>query len=340
MSKINLLTIHWGLSYGAIMQTYATCKLLEMCGHHVNVINIIHPRLRKFYTKLRSFLLLCMDCQFSLFKHRYFSHLTHKMYYLDLNKIPKADYTVIGSDQVWNNEITSPIDLTYFINFPTPTKKISLASSFGIETWAGDQQYTAKIKTLLEQFHAISTREVSGEKILNNVFNVKSTVLIDPTLAYGNFAQLAYNTRPINKIFPFFINKNPENDAIVEHISKDMQIPIFKHNKFSFYLKNSPRHWITRIRNSQLIITNSFHGVAMSIVFKKEFIVLCSNPRQFTRIDNLLQLLNLRARFVSSINDFESRKAEINKPINYLEIDKVLMRERANYIDFIGRNFQ
>lgn len=40
MAKVNLLTIHYGKCYGAVMQTYATCKMLEDAGHSVCVINL------------------------------------------------------------------------------------------------------------------------------------------------------------------------------------------------------------------------------------------------------------------------------------------------------------
>ena len=43
MAKINLLTIHYGKCYGAVMQTFATCKMLENEGHSVCVINLINP---------------------------------------------------------------------------------------------------------------------------------------------------------------------------------------------------------------------------------------------------------------------------------------------------------
>ena len=41
MTKVNLLTIHYGKCYGAVMQTFATCRMLEQAGHTVRVINLI-----------------------------------------------------------------------------------------------------------------------------------------------------------------------------------------------------------------------------------------------------------------------------------------------------------
>ena len=48
MTKVNLLTIHYGKCYGAVMQTFATCRMLEQAGHTVRVINLINPSQKAF----------------------------------------------------------------------------------------------------------------------------------------------------------------------------------------------------------------------------------------------------------------------------------------------------
>lgn len=136
MAKINLLTIHWGKCYGAVMQTYATCKLLEESGHEVHVINLIHPSTKKTYKRLRKWVDLFREFQFYLFKKKYFSNLTSKSYEILYNKLPSADYYAVGSDQVWNKDITDPFYLDYYLHFvPNRIKRISLSSSFGKTEW-------------------------------------------------------------------------------------------------------------------------------------------------------------------------------------------------------------
>ena len=80
MAKINLLTIHYGRCYGAVMQTYATCRLLEEAGHDVTVINIVHPRLKNHYKSFRKLSGIITEWQFYIFKKRYFSKMTSKTY--------------------------------------------------------------------------------------------------------------------------------------------------------------------------------------------------------------------------------------------------------------------
>lgn len=339
MAKINLLTIHWGMSYGAIMQTYATCKLLEESGHEVSVINIVHPRLRFFYTSIRAFFCFFVDVQFSLFKQRYFSNLTPKMYRINPRYLKTADYVIVGSDQTWNRNITSPLEFNYFVDFAPNVKKVSLSSSFGSSKWEENEEYTSRVKELLCQFDALSVREDSGKEILKNIFGLESMLLVDPTLAYGKYDDLLLYQRPNNQIYTFFVNERNQYEGIIEHVSRDLDIPIFKHSKMSYYFKNSPRHWLTYIKNSSVIITDSFHGLVFSILFQKDFFVLCGDEKKFTRIDSLLSLLGIRERYICSIEDYEARK-ETFYSINYTQIERILHDERLKYKSFIDKNIK
>lgn len=338
MAKINLLTIHWGRSYGAIFQTYATAKLLEESGHKVTVVNLLHPRLKYYFLRLRAWFYLIMDLQFAIFKTRYFTKLTKRMYGFSANKIPFADYIVIGSDQVWNKDITSPMDLHYYIDFNDNIKKVSLASSFGKSEWTEDEKYTNHVKSLFHKFDAISVREETGQKILKNNFEVNSTLLIDPTLAYANFDNLVLNNKNKNQIFTFLFSSSEQSKQIVNAISKEKSLPVFKFNKFTFYLQNGPRHWLTRIKNSQIVITDSFHGLAFSLIFQKEFFVLCADTKKFTRLESLLKLLNLEHRFIRSLDDFNNRKKQLELPIDYTKVQQVLSIEQNKYKEFIKNN--
>lgn len=211
MAKINLLTIHYGQCYGAVMQTYATCRLLEEAGHDVIVINIVHPRLKNHYKSFRKLTGIITEWQFYIFKKRYFSKMTSKTYSIDNQKLPDADYTIVGSDQVWNRDITGNFGNAFFLDFvPENQKRIAFCSSFGKSVWEEDENYTQSVKSELDKFLAISVRETSGVKILNEIFGIKGISLQDPTIGYGEFDSLVLNDKVQNSIFPFLLNLSPE----------------------------------------------------------------------------------------------------------------------------------
>ena len=80
MTKVNLLTIHYGKCYGAVMQTFATCRMLEQAGHTVRVINLINPSQKGNWKSIHYWMDCVREFQFWLFKKKYFSKLTNKAY--------------------------------------------------------------------------------------------------------------------------------------------------------------------------------------------------------------------------------------------------------------------
>ena len=94
--------------------------------------------------------------------------------FFETYNLPKSDVTVVGSDQVWNRDITGCFGNPFFLDFANDQRKVAMSSSFGKGIWDEDKKYTAAVKALLSQFSVISVRESSGVKIINN------------TLAYAN----------------------------------------------------------------------------------------------------------------------------------------------------------
>ena len=179
MANINLLTIHWGMSYGALMQTYATCQLLKEAGHDVRVINLMHPKVRYKYIVPKRWIYLIREFLFWKFKRKNFAPLTSKTFSIKTSKLPNADLTIVGSDQVWNRRITGIFGKTFYLDFvPEHQKRIALSSSFGVSDWNYDETYTREVQLLFDKFDAISVREFSGITILHNVFNKKQDILL------------------------------------------------------------------------------------------------------------------------------------------------------------------
>lgn len=341
MARINLLTIHWGKCYGAVMQTYATCKLLEDAGHEVSVINLIHPSVKESYKRIRRWVDLYRELQFYLFKKKFFSPLTTKSYSVRYDKLPQADYYVVGSDQVWNRDITKPFYLDYFLQFvPDTVKRVSLSSSFGKQSWSEENEITDKVAQELNKFSAISVREDSGVEILHETFGILATQLPDPTIGYGKFEQLLPDRRKKHQLFTFLFRNTTETRAIVESCATELHVPVHKNNRFNIYIKNGPVDWLSNIANSEFIITDSFHGLALSLIFNKQFLVLCADEKKFTRLESLLRLVGLEDRYVKSLNDFETRKKELLRSIVYSNVNMAFDLERKRYNHFIEQNIK
>ena len=335
---VNLLTIHWGYSFGAVLQTYATCKILSSFGKKVNVINLLNHDADFDYKQWRSYFNLINIYKFYNFKRIYFPNLTKKMYFIDTHKIPKAEYTVVGSDQVWNKTITKENSLSFFLDF-TNNVKFSFSSSFGVDEWIENNQYTEVVKKNLSQFSHVSVRESTAKTICEKYFDIQSEQIIDPTLIWGRFDDLITKKAPIDQIFPFFLHRSIEKDQIVSYIAKQTNLSVFRYNMFTLRLFRGPLDWLSRMYNSKFIVTDSFHGVAFSILFRKNFIVLCSEPQKFTRISSLLELTNLKGRYVQSYEDLISRWEILSKSINFDYAYTILEKQRNKAKIYLNKVF-
>ena len=339
MAKINLLTIHWGNCYGAVLQTYATCKLLESYGHEVTVINLIHSDAVKKFTHIKEYTNLLAHFQFWKFKKRYFSKMTHKMQKIDMKYIPNADYTVVGSDQVWNRNITTYLASNFFLDF-ADNKLVALSSSIGRKCWEWDSNYTLQVEKYLRRFQSISVREDSAVDILKKIFDIDSTQLLDPTLAYGKFTSFVKKDVHKQRIFSFTYNNSNEAKRIKKGISQKLGLPLYVENAFTHRLDASPIDWLNNIYNAEFVITDSFHGVAFCLIFQKNFIVLCANKKQFTRIESLLRKIGLLDRVIYSFNELMERDDVLHNSINWDIVNKILDKEREAYNEFILKNFK
>ena len=94
--KIGIVTIYNVPNYGAILQAYSLAEYLRREGHEVVLFNVDSPKRHPYIYKLkRLFKLGFID----KFQQRNYPAITS-----NLNE--EVDIYMVGSDQVWNIEIT------------------------------------------------------------------------------------------------------------------------------------------------------------------------------------------------------------------------------------------
>ena len=345
MAKVNLLTIHWGESYGAVMQTYATCQILKNLGHDVTIINLVDYRFTARFRRWQTVFDLPRIIGFKRFKRKYFGKMTPLMYTINERMIPRADYTIVGSDQVWNRDITNKLGLFYYLPFAKDSKRLSLASSFSKSAWQEEEGYTEQVREELKKFIALSVREESGVRICNDVFGLKAKWVIDPTIALGDYKSLIGEVQSDGTICSFRFRRGALFAQCLSFISSQIGRPI---KYIRFYDKNddgmhipcnTPQRWLKEIAKSDFVVTDSFHGVVFSILFHKQFVTLPAIPERFERIESLLSMLNLSDRIVKSEKELSSQSALLH-PIDYNKVDIIIEEWRKEYFDYVNFNIK
>lgn len=344
--RIALLTIWHDGNYGAEMQAYATIKILRSLGHDVKMINLYLNDSTgiTFRNRINNTISSIFPARLK-FNHFWKQYIPTTRYYNSIQELkdnpPKADIYIVGSDQVWNPDITKGKKLVFFLNFGDDSiKRIAYGSSFGTDTWK-HPELTEDIKKLLNGFSAISCRESSGINILKNIFNVDATHVLDPTLLFNSYPELVGNVKQLKTLVYYPLSSNPQLTDYAKHLAKKLGLSACNANRVKLipgskivWNKNSIEGWIKDLAGATFIITTSFHGIAFSLLYHRQFAVLITNKTRSTRITSLLSSLELEDRIYHTLNELDSAKPWTVK-IDYKKIDEKLNIMRNFSIQYL-----
>lgn len=361
--KIGTLTYHDTTNYGAVLQAFALQKKLEDLGYDSEIIDYKCNAITDRYKITR----ICDSKNIKQFIKGILTNKNNRKLKNEFEKFNKDkqnisnktynknnikevnnlyDKFIVGSDQVWNLDLSGN-DTTYMLDFVTDNKrKASYAASFGYKIVPS--QYIETTKKNLSTFNDILVREEQGKKIVKDLINKDAKITVDPTLLFNksewiNLMDLN-NTIKINKdyILLYIIAPNKEIIKFTRRLAKDRNCKIIYINhsyKNILGMKNiktaGPIEFLEYIKNAKYIVTTSFHGVAFSINFEKQFFYALSSEKNNynSRIENLSKILNLENRKISK--DFYNYSK-----IEYIEIRKKLEKIRNESIKILKEELE
>lgn len=342
MAKVNLLTMHYTDNNGSFFQTYATCRLLEECGHSVTIINLQDRNWnRGRWKRWISYYKLLRYLRFELARKKYYPPRTKLMFKVDTQLIPEADYYIVGSDQVWNKDITYYDYLSYFLAFVNKGKRISLSSSMGIK-WNVDEGLTKSVKEELNKFNAVSVRELDMVDACKRLFGIDPVCLIDPTLAWGNYSEFLHKGNERNHVGIYTYRSSGYAPLIAHSLGESMKQNVHWTNelpkkgfKSGLLFWEDPTDWINTINTSSIFVTDSFHGVAFSLILNVPFIATVASKNKISRIESLLSIAGLESRLVHSMDDYVARRESLLEPIDWPSVNQRIEIEREKYKQFV-----
>lgn len=251
------------------------------------------------------------------------------------------DTFVCGSDQIWAPNVFNDVYMLSFVD--DEKKKVSYAASIGLPYIPNE--LIEKYRTLLGRFDYISVRERQGADLLNTLFGIKSSVVLDPTLLLTkeDWSLLGLTKKMCNNryVLCYFLGEQEEHRKIVEDFAKKQGLKVVSIYRFSVDIRPGfitdtdvgPLEFINYIRNADFIFTDSFHGVCFSINLNRNFYVMKrfaenSPINQNSRIENILSLLELKDRLICSVPE------DINM-IDYKVVNKTLEKLRSESHQFL-----
>ncbi|MGN0488977.1 MAG: polysaccharide pyruvyl transferase family protein [Ruminococcus sp.] len=192
----------------------------------------------------------------------------------------------------------------------------------------------------LKCFDNISVREKYLVDYFSKLTDKTIYNCIDPTFlrTKSDYDSLIENYKQDNGnrkefIYVYLLGKNLEAYEYANKIAKKYNLDIYCHvsnisllegNIFST-IDDGPLEFLCRIRDSKFVITDSFHGTALSIIYQKQFFTFTRGTMSI-RLENLLSTIDAKDRLVEHISDqtdisqsidYSKINANINKWINY-----------------------
>ena len=333
--KIGIITFHWATNFGAVLQAYALQQYLISLNYEVEIINYKPPKydfsIRSIVSKRvwTNILQWKKERGIKKFRNRYLN-LTQRYYSekeLVLNP-PICDIYITGSDQVWNPYFTQfgegKTTLSYFLSFGDKNvKKIAYAVSFGVTEF--DDKLLSIATPVINNFTAIGVREKTGLDILKSLkFKNQGQLVPDPTLLlnekdYGNF--IRNNSVASDYCFIYILR----NTTLCRTLTNDMR-KLHYHTIVSKFSDNSIEQWLTYIKFSKFVITNSYHGMLFCIQFHKPFVIVSEQGHLCGMNDRFYTILNefgLKNRVAAT--DLSDIQTIIKSEINWAQVDLKLI---------------
>lgn len=371
-NKVGIIAVT-NYNFGSLLQSFALLKTVEKMGYDVEIISYhekIVNKLQRFQNKeyicnkkrsfernlfFTFFKRKCKQqrlCKFEEFVRNYI-HLSipcceKKQLSLLANKY---NFILLGSDQVWH-----PMNLAmdYFtLNFvPDDIRKIAYAPSFGVSTLPNKMK--PAYQQFISRFQFLSCREETGIQLVRELTGREAEIVCDPTLLLNKdiWEDLSGKEKKVEGkyVFCYFIGNNPNQREMVVEFSKQNHLKIVSLLHIDEYISTDenyaditpydigPLEFLNLIKNSEYVMTDSFHATLFSLVFHKCFYTFnrFENNRgnsTTNRIDNLLTITNTQHRKVKTYA-FASQLEQFND-IDYVEVDKRIETFRNKSLHYL-----
>lgn len=362
--KIGITTHYYrSKNYGGNLQAFALCKVLERMGHQAEQICFPFAQYTRYTPNIRTRLNIAINNLIDLvahpiarirFKQRCEAMLNFNRTFIPHSKNIYTDVTlpsvaseydlfITGSDIVWGPSLHSSF---FFLNFlPENAKKMSYAASLGTDMLTPKEKFF--FKSDLSSYHAISVREKATVKVVEEATGKHVEYCLDPTLLleakdwdkicsdrivdepYVFCYFLGTNSGAIN-VAHKYAEKNNTKLVNIPYLSK-LYNPIsdFGDVKLS---KISPCDFLSLIKHSECVFTDSFHACVFSQIYQKDFFAFRRNNEDnlSVRITDFLSMLNLKDRYCDS---------EEKETVEYLDTAEPLsMRVNASDLEYMKKH--
>lgn len=253
------------------------------------------------------------------------------------------DLLICGSDQIWNPNWFNDF---YFANFPDiTTPKISYAPSIGVKHLP--DYLIGSYYNSLKKFKYLSVREKNAQNEIQNNLGLNCSTVLDPIFLLNRekWSKLIDENICNDYILCYMLGNNKNHWKAIHKYAKEhnLKLKIIPMKSDSYFQKGEiikdagPLEFLKYISNAKVVLTDSFHACAFSIIFNRPFYVFertskMAEKSQNSRIYNLLDLSGLQKRLVKYNKNTIDDKERIDYKLVSLKM-KPFISKSMNFLD-------
>ena len=375
--KIGLCLAYKGVNYGMLLQAYATQQTVEALGYQTEILDYMRTDYKhiRFTPWLPAFFIddYIRKKKFKKSRVVYDKHhqnniderkkvsnsfiqerLKNQVKIKGIIELEKKAYdyngVIVGSDQIWPPDAAFG-NFTTLRFVPDEINKISYATSLGVSSYPLYCRSSAA--QFWKRFNHLSVREQKGKEIIQSICDVPVQVVLDPTylLSREQWLERIPNQRIVDEkyILCYFLGGNGAHKEMARKLADKMGYKLVSilstesTSDLDFTFSDQliegqgPETFVNLVRNAELVLTDSFHGVCFSVINNKQFYAFYrtkvgSKNSRNSRIDNILNMWNLPSRVIHDDDQIEDIDFS---EIDYQTVNEIVSKKRQESLDYL-----
>lgn len=342
MKKVGILTLFYKTwNFGAQLQACALQKVIQGLGYECEQIRFVWSREQ---TRLNYDTASIDQEAFERFAEQ-IPH-SEKVYTPETLDEENEEYDIFvcGSDQIWGVKDSMPIYVLpqMALSFVRDGKRrISYGASFG----SGDMGENRKevLCCFLSRLDALSVREQSAVPVVERMVGKAVVSVLDPVmlLSAGEWENIAQKDGGGCSKERYILLYNVSGSNTLYHEAKryaeKKQLRLMNLS-YMEGISAGPRDFIRLIAHADYVLTDSFHGSVLAVLFHKLFVtfgvdLIDTEFSKNTRVKDMLKICGLGNRFCRKVT--EDWFSVLEKQIDYRSVDEKVRKAADSSMDFL-----
>lgn len=360
--KIGILTYHRSHNYGALLQAVALRVALESMGNEVYYIDYFPEYHRRMYMLFdwQSFRGTAGLKKRTKYLYRVFQTLLPKMvrrhsFEAFINKWispycvsmkESFDCVIYGSDQIWRKQPFINDYNPFYFGLNDLKTRIHATYAASLSSLPETKDDTDHFCALVAYLDKISVRERSIKDFLSEYIIKDIHIDVDPCLLLSKerWASLIPNKELINERYILLYDLQSDygirvfNEEEVQGFAERnccslVRVRAVASRRNDIFDRHSagPEDFINLIRNATCVVTSSYHGVVLSLVFDRPF--LCSFSKNSQRALDLMNEVGLKSCILEPGHAFPYKVSSLEH--NSLNVLHSLINQSNDYLSHL-----